>query len=187
MIKFEVKGLDKVKKLLEDLKEAGKHPGPAMDLVGQRMLAMQKRHFIKQEWPDGTAWEPLSLKTIAGRRKGGARIYRTRGGKLKTRGGYGMETARALQHFGGAIPVAGIRGVQILRDTGLLYRSLVYEVAMDGTGVVAGAPKMVVYAPTHQYGDRSRNIPARPFIYINATEGKQLLNLFKREVLKLLE
>jgi len=182
VIKFEVKGLDKVKKLLEDLKEAGKHPGPAMDLVGQRMLAMQKRHFIKQEGPDGQAWAPLKPETVARRRAGPrSRSYATRGGRI------GMGAARALTHFSGALPVAGVRGVQILRDTGMMYKSLVYTVGIGGTNAEVGIPTTVPYGRTHQEGDSSRNIPARPFIYINATEGKQLLNLFKREVLKLLE
>ena len=181
MIKFEVKGLDKVQRLLADLQAAGKHPGPAMDLVGQRMLAMQKRHFIAQTGPEGKPWAPLKPATVARRRAGPrSRGYATRRGRV------GMGTARALAHFGGALPVAGISGVQILRDTGMMYRSLVYTVGIDGLSAEAGVPTTIPYGTTHQYGDPKRNIPARPFCYINATEAKQLLNLFSREVLKLL-
>jgi len=179
-LKLEVKGLDKVQGLLDRLKEAGKDTHKALGLVGQRMLAMQKRHFRKQEGPDGTPWEPLRPKTIARRRAGrGSRSYATGSGRI------GMGAARAITHFGGAVPVAGTRGVKILQDTGTMYRSLVYSAGRDDVEV--GIPKFVPYAATHQFGDKSRNIPARPFIYLNKREAQQLVNMFKREVLKDLE
>ena len=163
MIKFRVKGLEKVKKLLEQLKEAGQNPRTAYDLVGQRMLAMQKRHFKKQEGPGGEKWAQLKPKTIA----------RRRGGRAAT-------TPR------GRLGVAGAgRGVQILRDTGTMYRSLIYSVTNEG--VEAGVPATVPYGRTHQYGDLKRKIPARPFCYINEKEAQQLLNTFKKEVLRVLE
>jgi len=162
-IRFEVKGLDKVKAMLEELKRAAQSPHTAYDLVGQRMIAMQKRHFTKQEGPDGKAWDQLSPKTIARRR-----------------GGSAATTPRRR------LGVAGVgRGVQILRDTGGMYRSMVYSV--DNSGVEAGVPTTIPYAATHQFGDPKRNIPARPFIYINATEAKQLLTTFSKEVLRILE
>jgi len=68
-----------------------------------------------------------------------------------------------------------------------MFKSLVYTVQIDGMGAEAGIPHLTKdYAPTHQYGDASRNIPARPFIYINLKEAKQLLKLFEREILKML-
>jgi len=166
------------------MKDAAKSPHRALDLVGQRMLAMQKRHFRKQEGPSGTPWAPLKPQTIARRRKGGAAIYRTKGGKLRSGRRYGMETARAIVHFGGAVPVAGIRGVKILQDTGTLYRSLVYLVDADGYGVEVGTPKFLLYGPTHQYGNSKRNIPARPYCYLNRIEAQQLVNLCKKELLR---
>lgn len=181
VIKLEIKGLDKVKKLLEELKAAAKRPHVAMDLVGQRMVVMQKRHFRNQEGPDGQAWEPLKLATIARRRAGrGSRSYRTKGRRI------GMGAARAIVHFGGAVPVAGISGVKILQDTGMMYRSLTYAVATDGLSAEAGIPTAVPYGATHQYGDRKRNIPARPFCYLNRQETQQLVNLLKKELLKIL-
>ena len=187
-VRFEVDGVAEVKALLSELKRAAKHPGPAMDLVGQRMLAMQKRHFIKQEGPDGTAWTPLKAETIARRRVDTKRASKTMKGAMTKGGRVGMGAARAIVHFGGAVPVAGIKGVNILRDTGTMYKSLVYTVQTDAMGAEAGIPNLTEdYAPTHQFGDKSRNIPARPFIYINKKEAQQLLNLFSREVLRILE
>ena len=162
-VRFEVKGLDKVKAMLEELKDAAKNPHNAYDKVGQRMVAMQKRHFIKQEGPDGKPWMPLQPKTIA----------RRRGGRAAT-------TPRRR------LGVAGMgRGIKILRDTGGMAGSIVYSI--DESGVEAGVPTTIPYASTHQFGDPKRNIPARPFIYINKKEAQQLLNTFKREVLRILE
>jgi len=186
-IRFEVKGLKEVQALLDELKRAAKHPGPAMDLVGQRMLAMQKRHFIRQEGPDGAAWAPLKAETIARRRVSKKGASETMKGAMTKSGRIGMGAARAIVHFGGAVPVAGIKGVNILRDTGTMYKSLVYTVQTDGMAAEAGIPHLTKdYAPTHQYGDKSRNIPARPFIYTNQKEAQQLLNLFEKEILKAL-
>jgi len=186
-VRFEVGGIQEVKALLDELKRAAKHPGPAMDLVGQRMLAMQKRHFIKEEGPDGEDWAPLKAETIARRRADKKRASETMKGAMTKGGRVGMGAARAIVHFGGAVPVAGIKGVNILRDTGGMFKSLVYTVQIDGMGAEAGISHLTKdYAPTHQYGDASRNIPARPFIYINQKEAKQLLKLFEREILKML-
>ena len=165
-IRFEAEGIDEVKQLLKALAYYGKHPGDALDLVGQRMVAMSKRHFKKQEGPEGTPWEPLSPKTIA----------RRRGGRAAT-------TPRRR------LGVAGVgRGVQILQDTGTMYKSITYSVGINKEFVEAGVANLTKdYAPTHQFGDPSRNIPARPFMYINQKEAQELLNLFKREILKTLE
>lgn len=75
----------------------------------------------------------------------------------------------------------GYRNVEILRDTGVLLNSLspgqlsngnytkptgdggtnqVFDVCANG--VIVGTN--VIYSATHQYGDRTRNIPARPFL-----------------------
>lgn len=163
-VRFEVKGIEIFRRMLEELKQAGLNPHNAYDLVGQRMVAQQKRHFIKQEGPTGTAWKELKRETIA-RRRGG----------------------RAATTAGGRLGMAGAgRGVKILRNTGTMYRSITYNV--DASGVEAGTSDIVKdYAATHQHGDPKRNIPARPFIYINKKEALQLLNTFKKEVLRILE
>lgn len=161
-VRFEVKGIPEVQALLDELKRAALTPRDAYDIVGQRMVAMQKRHFIKEEGPDGQKWEPLSPKTIA----------RRRGGRAAT-------TPRRR------LGVAGVgRGIKILRDTGAMAGSIVYSV--DDSGVEAGVPTTIPYGATHQFGDSDRNIPARPFIYINRKEAEALLKLFTREILKAL-
>lgn len=161
-VRFEVKGIKKVQALLDELKRAALSPRNAYDIVGQRMIAMQKRHFIGEKGPDAKPWEPLQPKTIA----------RRRGGRVAT-------TPRRR------LGVAGIgRGIKILRDTGAMAGSIVYSV--DESGVEVGVPKTIPYGATQQFGDPDRNIPARPFIYINQKEALQLFNLFKREILKAL-
>ncbi len=161
-VKFEVKGLKEVQALLAELKRAALSPRNAYDLVGQRMAAMQKRHFIREEGPDGKKWKELKRNTIA----------RRRGGK-------------AASTPGGKLGVAGVgRKIQILRDNSIMMGSIVYSV--DKTGVEAGVPTTIPYAPTHQYGDPDRNIPARPFLYLNQKEAQQLLSLFEKEILKAL-
>ena len=163
-VRFEVKGIKKYQAMLEELKQAGLNPHTAYSLVGRRMVAQQKRHFIKQEGPDGKEWAPLKPATIA-RRRGG----------------------RAATTAGGKLGVAGVgRGVKILQDTGIMRGTIAYTI--DASGVEVGTAAIVEdYAPTHHYGDPKRNIPARPFIYLNKREARQLLNTFSKEVLRILE
>jgi len=184
-VRFEVKGLVEIQALLDELKRAALTPYKAYDMVGKRMVAMQKRHFIKEEGPDGEAWTPLKAETIARRRVSKKGASKTMKGAMTKGGRVGMGAARAIVHFGGAVPVAGIKGVHILRDTSTMAKSIVYKV--DESGVEAGTSHAVdEYAPTHQHGDPKRKIPARPFIYINQKEAQALLNLFEREILKAL-
>ena len=182
-VRFEVDGIDELKQTLKALAYYGKHPGNALDLVGQRMVAMSKRHFKKQEGPDGTPWQPLKDETVARRRAGRGVMssYRTKGRRL------GIGAAR-LTRIMGPVTELGLRGVKILQDTGTMYKSITYSVGINKEFVEAGVANLTEdYAPTHQFGDPKRNIPARPFMYINEKEAKQLLDLFKREILKTLE
>ena len=56
----------------------------------------------------------------------------------------------------------GRGGNKILQDTGVLRGSMVNR----WTTRVAQVSTQVPYAATHQYGDESRNVPARPFMWL---------------------
>lgn len=56
----------------------------------------------------------------------------------------------------------------ILLLTGDMFKSLDYEANFDGLSIGSD----VVYAATHQYGDDSRNIPARPFLGISDADER---------------
>ena len=62
----------------------------------------------------------------------------------------------------------GGRGARILQDRGILMASVTAQQASGGvrqlTDTVAAVGSNVKYAATHNYGDPSRNIPARTFI-----------------------
>jgi phage virion morphogenesis protein len=53
-------------------------------------------------------------------------------------------------------------GNTLLRDTGALVDSMTHQVDAPGKAVNVGSN--LVYAATHQYGDPTRKIPARPFL-----------------------
>ncbi|MBR0253933.1 MAG: phage virion morphogenesis protein [Synergistaceae bacterium] len=66
---------------------------------------------------------------------------------------------------------------KILTDTGTLRRSINFKANHD-SAVVGSNLK---YAAVHQFGGRKKNIPARPFLGVNASEMKhisQMLSLY---------
>lgn len=140
----------------------------------------------------GIKWPPLSPVTIANRRVGrGAspeikareRIRKREAKKALARFRLSLpepEAQRRSKIVGGLkafhetgktkVQALGGRSVEILRDTGVLLNSLspgdlgpdqVFET--DKVGEVTVGTN-IVYAGTHQRGNPSKNIPARPFL-----------------------
>lgn len=60
--------------------------------------------------------------------------------------------------------------IQILRDTGRLMNSISYNATNKQVSILTN----VIYAATHQFGLARRNIPARPFIGISASDREAI-------------
>ncbi len=67
------------------------------------------------------------------------------------------------------------KGKDILRNTQRLFDSINYQV--KGNKVEVGTN--VVYSATHNYGDKSRNIPKRQFLGISKNNEKEINTLVK--------
>lgn len=59
-----------VRTVIRDLTKANKNPRREFELIGRRMLKMQRQHFKDEAGPDGTTWPELNKATIEARRKG---------------------------------------------------------------------------------------------------------------------
>lgn len=76
-------------------------------------------------------------------------------------------------------PHPGRGRMRKLRDTGRLAGSLMTRTS--DTEAVVGTN--VVYAATHQFGDKKRNIPKREFLYINDEEKRALTDMLNNELI----
>lgn len=68
--KVSMVGMAAVRAVVRDLAKANQNPRREFDLIGRRMLKMQREHFKDKAGPTGTAWPELSPATIEARRKG---------------------------------------------------------------------------------------------------------------------
>ena len=111
----------------------------------------------------GEPWQPLKHETILRRERKNMRAVEKRYGKRKAHGLMGQAMA-------GVVP--------ILRDTGILFGSI-RQLDLTQRSVTIGTD--LIYASTHQYGDKKRNIPKRQFIPedLSDDEEAQLMNLFE--------
>lgn len=67
-------------------------------------------------------------------------------------------------------------GQSLLHATGHLLQSIQYE-ANDEIVLVGSNLK---YARTHQVGDQTRGIPARPYIGVSAEDGREIVSVLDR-------
>jgi len=107
---------------------------PLMDRMGRMALSSVKDNFIKSRTPEGKRWPDVAPKTKA----------RLVGGRF-------------------AQPVPGrvtIQVGQILLRTNRLFNSIKYRPHKKSFRVFT----TLHYAATHQFGDRSRNIPRRKYL-----------------------
>lgn len=65
-------------------------------------------------------------------------------------------------------------GHSLLQGEGDLLDSMTYNV-LTGGGVEVGSN--LVYAATHQFGDRERNIPARPYLGLSSEDLREIERL----------
>ena len=144
-----------VTRYLQDLQGKLGDARPVLQEMGEAMLARMDERFARAQAPDGTPWAANSPVTIA-RYLGKYGNSYTKTGKLSKAG---------ARRAGGKKPLQG--------ETGSLRGTIHYSVS--GDTLTLGSP--MVYAAVQQFGARARqfgrapwgNIPARPFLPINAT------------------
>ncbi len=112
------------------------------DSIGSALVTRVTDDFEAGRSPTGEAWEPLKRATQLGRLKRNKRNFRKKG---------------ALSNQGRR---AASKGFQPLIDTGALMKGITHQA--DKTSVEVGSAED--YAALHQFGDSSRNLPARPFL-----------------------
>lgn len=152
-IKIEVRD-QAVRALLANLQQAGEALRPAFEAIGETMVESTRLRFAESRAPNGSSWQPLSLKTL---------IARSRRGQ---RGGNRLR---------GAIPAA-----QPLLDTGQLRNSITHR-ASD-RDVIVGT--RFDWAAVHQLGGhagrgRRAFIPARPFLGISREDRVEVVDILR--------
>lgn len=123
---------------------AGRKADMRKPLAASMKLAVRdtKKRFNDEQSPTGEKWAPLKPVTVAARRKG----------KRKQR------SPKILQNIG------TLR--QSIRSNG--HQMNIYNIEKHKATFGTKIP----YGPVNQYGSRSRNIPARPFIgFSKKTQG----------------
>ena len=75
------------------------------------------------------------------------------------------------------------KGSGILRESGDLMDSITVVVS----GLKATLESRLVYSATHQYGDTSRGIPQREYMGVSQEDEKELIQIVRKDVKKLLK
>lgn len=156
-----IRGSRELDRALQSLVASASNPGGALHLVGQRMRRMQMTHFEKEQDSSGRAWPELSPAYARQRMKR-------------------VERARRRRRVIPRAPMAS--PLPLLRRDGYLMNSIKVKVSVKGRYVLVGTNK--IYARTHQFGDASRGIPQREFLYITEAEGGELADLMFDQVIR---
>jgi phage gpG-like protein len=132
--------------------------------IGEQLVSSTIRRFNDQRDPDGNAWKPHASATV---RAGLSKKSFTKFGTLR------KPARRKLE------------GRKILIQSARLRNSISSKVS--GTSVAVGTN--VIYARVHQLGGTKGttgklkvNIPARPFLGINAEDQAEIKRMLERHV-----
>lgn len=162
--------------------------------IGELLLGNRKKRFDDGAGPGNVAWEPLADSTVTGflrpesrRGKATRAVQRaiSRSGKrkvgsavskaardLRKKGQNVREKQGVLKELSKTLGITERQATKTLRDRrgagNILVRSgtlsaLQLEVT-ENEVTVGNAPGAEEYAATHQFGDASRGIPARPYM-----------------------
>lgn len=117
-----------------------------------------------------------AISTVAGFRRS------TRTGRvLRSRHGGINKIAKDGFTFRAAAARAILKG-KILQDRGLLRASVTTGKAVNAGARLVTLGTSMVYAATHQFGDRGRGIPARPFFVIQDDDREEFRDLLVRHL-----
>ncbi len=160
---IEAVGIDAVKGELAKLKQAPRNK-QLWSKAAQVLRKESMQCFKGQRAPDGTPWQPLAGSTAVQRAYRRTRSHRKR---LKRMAGYKSKTFQR-----------SMANAKILEDTGKLRGSVTTE--CDNTSARVGSN--LIYAKTHQFGCKKRNIPARPFIGLSPQGKKLVLEVMQKHL-----
>lgn len=165
-----ITGIKEFQTFMNRLKGMAKEKRQVMRLIAEMMRKMQVQHFDKQEDDRGQPWAPLAPGTIKARSKRVKSAYaRTTRKGLKMAG---VKVSRKAISVGASFMAQDVSNYPILQVTGRLLNSL----AVRSTSQTAMVGTNVKYATTHQFGDASRNIPKRKYLYLTDKEANDLFN-----------
>lgn len=134
--------------------------------IGEYLVSSTKDRFDREEDPSGNRWEELSESTL--RRRMLAGVKRARGARRKRLvGGNGSTKDGAIRALAGA---------KILQDRGYLRDLIRYQT--DILSLQVGTDR--IYGATHQFGDDSRHIHARPFLGLSEDDRAEVLAIIAR-------
>jgi phage gpG-like protein len=166
--------------------------------IGERLKTSTTERFASATDPEGRPWEPLASDTMAAR-------YQKMMREMQTKRAYRKKDGSLNKH--GAAQMAKIQAAsdKPLVATGLLSRSIRYQLMPGGAGVVIGANRQ--YAATHQFGStirakskkalaipiadgslrlvKSVTIPARPFLGLSADDKRTVLDILREQLAKI--
>jgi len=172
MIRAEIIDDEEVLGTLAEMISRTRNPRPALQDIGEILIASTKRRFITSTAPDGSRWAELSDTTLL------RYLEKTSGlSRRKTPTGGRTLTASGVRALAGRRPLIG--------ETRRLSREIYYRV---GRGSVAvGSP--LEYAGTHQFGAARHSftggrtpwgdVPARPIFGISTTDRANILDTLR--------
>jgi len=133
----------------------GLKPRTVLQAFGAWMLGSVAENFRAQGRPE--KWKALKFETLK------ARFMR---GNRRRKNKRWVRTPAAMRFFAGA---------KILMDSGRLANSIGF--AVKGNQVEIGTN--LIYAATHQFGDKKRNIPARPFLVFQDRDVEEFAGMIE--------
>jgi len=162
-----------IRAALGRLIKAGADLKPAFAEIGEYLDLATRQRFDREQAPDGSPWEPLSETTL--RRKMLKGVKRGRGQKRR------RLTTRAGNTKAGAI--TRLAHASILVESGDLRDTLRYHATADS--LEFGTDRK--YGATHQFGDKKRNIPARPFLGLSDADRAEIVSILREHLARAME
>lgn len=184
MIETRVNGIDPLAKALLRMHALGQRPGPIWGAIGQYGESSTRLRFARQVGPDGQRWKP-SKRAL----KKGGQTLRLKGhllGSISYRANqsgaeWGSNRVYAgIHQFGGTINKAAFSSTLRLRTGkgGALLRQ------KSNSNLAVFAKKSHKQAVERRYtvGAHAITMPARPFLGVNADDGREILRLAEAAV-----
>lgn len=164
-----------LQRALAALSERLQQPAPALRDVGEYLLRSTDEHFRQERAPDGTPWPPLSDVTLLRRLQARSATL----SKRRTATGGRTLTQKGAKVLGAA---------KILRDSGDLQDTIRYQLVDGGRALAVGTDR--VYGAMQQFGGTRAqwphlwgDIPARPFLGLDADDRAEILAIWQRHLL----
>jgi phage virion morphogenesis protein len=183
-IEATIDGLEGLGAALERMKALGQNPRPIWKAIGNKGESSTRLRFKNQVGPDGVSWKP-SLRV---QKNGGQTLIKStillrsithRADRSGAEWGSNIKYA-AIHQFGGEIKRKEKSGVLRLRTDagGRLLRQKDYS----NLSVFAKHTHKRVTERSYSMGAHTIHMPARPFLGVNAEDGREMLALAIQEI-----